>query len=88
MHKSTSTGEIDPIYVEKIEEVPGLLGGLVQGDDLVLTRVQEVSASWLKCRKKANYSQSKETRYETQVAKYGTVGLLSGGLSSERDISL
>ena len=24
----------------------------------------------------------------TQVAKYGTVGLLSGGLSSERDISL
>lgn len=31
-------GEIDPIYVEKIEEVPGLLGGLVQGDDLVLTQ--------------------------------------------------
>lgn len=31
-------GEIDPIYVEKIEDVPGLLGGLVQDHDLVLTQ--------------------------------------------------
>ena len=31
-------GEIDPIYVEKIEDVPGLLGGLVRDHDLVLTQ--------------------------------------------------
>ena len=31
-------GETDPIYVETIEDVPGLLGGLVQGNDLVLTQ--------------------------------------------------
>ena len=31
-------GEIDPIYVEKIEDVPGLIGGLVQENDLVLTQ--------------------------------------------------
>ena len=31
-------GEIDPIYVEKIEDVPGLLSGLVRDHDLVLTQ--------------------------------------------------
>ena len=31
-------GDIDPIYVEKIEDVPGLLSGLVQDHDLVLTQ--------------------------------------------------
>jgi UDP-N-acetylmuramate--alanine ligase len=31
-------GEIDPIYVENIEDVPALLGALVQANDLVLTQ--------------------------------------------------
>ena len=31
-------GEVDPIYVEKIEDVPSLLASLIQADDLVLTQ--------------------------------------------------
>ena len=31
-------GTVDPIYAEAIEEIPALLQGLVQGNDLVITQ--------------------------------------------------